>query len=183
MVTIRDEHGVGYIFRELEKTDVDLLAGYFLGLSEETRSKYGPHPFTAEHARVLCNLPKDTADRYIVITQDQAEIIGYFIVEYADAPSEAKRYKSQGIDLVPKLDPLFAPSMADAYQNRGLASLVMPLIVDVVKKGGARSLVLMGGTLETNSRAIAFYEKSGFRRHGGFQTHIYNYDMRLEFFA
>ena len=181
MTTIQDRNGTSYIFRILAKTDTELLTDYFLGLSAETRSKYAPHPFTSEHAEKLCNLADDTADRYIVLTQEPDAIIGYFIVEYGDGLDEAKRYREQGIDLVSSLDPLFAPSMADAYQNRGLASLVMPLIVGAVKDRGARSLVLMGGTRETNSRAIAFYEKSGFKRHSGFQTSIYNHDMRLVF--
>jgi hypothetical protein len=39
----------------------------------------------------------------------------------------------------------------------------------------------MGGTQETNRRALAFYEKFGFKRYGGYQTDIFNHDMRLVF--
>jgi RimJ/RimL family protein N-acetyltransferase len=38
----------------------------------------------------------------------------------------------------------------------------------------------MGGTQATNSRAIAFYEKFGFIKYGGYQTEVFNHDMRLE---
>jgi GNAT superfamily N-acetyltransferase len=173
--------GTQYIFRKLEKADSPLLATYFPGLSKETQSRFGPHPLTAEHAEKLCRLKQDSADRFVLLTESQDEIIGYFIVEYGDAPDEAKRYQAQGIDLNPKLDPTFAPSMADAYQNKSLASRVMPLVIDAVREKGARSLVLMGGTQESNHRAIAFYEKFGFKRYGGYQSDVYNHDMRLVF--
>lgn len=178
---LSDQGGTEYIFRKLEKADAGLLTTYFLNLSKETQSRFGPHPLTAEHAEKLCDLEQDSADRFILLTDSQDEIIGYFIVEYGDAPDESKRYQAQGIDLEPNLDPIFAPSMADACQNKGLASRVMPLIIDAAKEKGVRSLVLMGGTQETNHRAIAFYEKFGFERHGGFQTDMYNHDMRLVF--
>jgi ribosomal protein S18 acetylase RimI-like enzyme len=37
----------------------------------------------------------------------------------------------------------------------------------------------MGGTQASNARDIAFYEKHGFVRCGGFWTDQYNHDMRL----
>jgi ribosomal protein S18 acetylase RimI-like enzyme len=37
----------------------------------------------------------------------------------------------------------------------------------------------MGGTQASNARAIAFYEKHGFVRCGGFWSDQYNHDMRL----
>jgi RimJ/RimL family protein N-acetyltransferase len=181
IVKISGQDGTQYTFRKLEQADSALLTTYFLALSKETQSRFGPHPLTAEYAKKLCDLPQDSADRFILLTENQDQIIGYFIVEYGGAPDEAKRYQAQGIDLDPKLDPIFAPSMADAYQNKGLASRVMPLIIGAAKEKYARSLVLMGGTQETNHRAIAFYEKFGFKRYGRFQTDMFNYDMRLVF--
>ena len=70
-------------------------------------------------------------------------------------------------------------SIADDCQNTGLASAVMPHIIANARSRGARSLVLMGGTQASNSRAIAFFEKHGFVRCGGYWTDRYNYDMRL----
>ncbi len=138
-MTIRGKSGAEFLFRKLARSDAALLGAYFLSLSKETQSKYGPHPLTAEHAGKLCQTAQDTADRFIVLEKNQNEIIGYFIVEYGDAPDEANRYRAQGIDLESMRDPIFAPSMADAYQNKGIASLVMPLIIDAVKKKRSES--------------------------------------------
>ena len=108
-------------------------------------------------------------------------IVGYFILEFELSPYEKSRYQSQGIELTQGLDVLFAPSIADDFQNCGLASLVMPEIISQTRRKGIRSLVLMGGTQATNARAIAFYEKFGFKKYGGYQTEGFNHDMRLVF--
>jgi GNAT superfamily N-acetyltransferase len=89
------------------------------------------------------------------------------------------RYREQGIDLSKGKHPMFAPSIADDYQNTGLASLAMPAIIKAAKELGAKSLVLMGGTQATNKRAITFYEKFGFKHVCDFETKVLNYDMQM----
>lgn len=166
-------------FREIAPTDSERLGAFFSGLSAETRRRFGPHPLTAEYAQQLCARTTDSAQRFILLTDDETLVIGYFILDYAVSADHKQRYAAHGIDLQDGLDPVFAPCIADAFQGSGYASLVMPLIIRAAQARHARSLVLMGGTQATNARAIHFYEKFGFVRHGGYQTDVFNHDMRL----
>jgi GNAT superfamily N-acetyltransferase len=178
MITGSDGHE--YFFRKLEVNDKEMLSEYFTALSAETKSRFGPHPLTDEFAAHLCSKTGDSADRFVIVPKNEAKIVGYFIIGFEMSPHEKGRYLSQGITLEQGMDVLFAPSVADDYQNCGLASRVMPAILFHARQKGARSLVLMGGTQATNSRAIAFYEKFGFIKYGGYQTEVFNHDMRLE---
>lgn len=166
-----------YALRTISVGDELPLAEYFASLSEDTKRRFQPHPLTAESAAEIARSPLGTSIRTILL--DGAKVIGYFILETAMSPHEAGRFAAHGIGLVSGKDVLFAPSMLDDYQNKGLASEVMPILIDFLKRKNFRSLVLMGGTQETNSRAIAFYEKFGFVKFGGYHTEMFNHDMRL----
>lgn len=165
------------VLRALTAADAQALADYFDCLSPESRGRFQPHPLTREAARAICADPAPSAIRTVL--ESRGRIVGYFIMERALSVHEADRYRPFGIVLEPGQDLLFAPSVADAYQGLGLASLAMPHLLDLARRAGARSLVLMGGTQETNPRAIAFYEKHGFQPFGGYRTEVYNRDMRL----
>lgn len=171
----RDEHH--YTLRSISVNDIITLADYFTALSEDTKRRFQPHPLTAEYAENIARSPSETSIRTILL--DGSKVIGYFILETAMSPHEAGRFAEHGIELVSGSDVLFAPSILDEYQNKGLASEVMPILIDFLKRKNFRSLVLMGGTQETNSRAIAFYEKFGFVKCGGYQTEFFNHDMQL----
>lgn len=163
--------------RELCPTDADALATYFDQLGAETRRRFQPHPLTPAAAIQACAATGRTALRLVI--EHASGLVGYFIVDTVLSAHERGRYAEQGIALTQGRDFLFAPSVHDKWQDRGLASLAMPCIKEVCRAWGARSLVLMGGTQATNARAIAFYEKFGFTRHGGYQTDVFNHDMRL----
>ena len=180
MYIVKDKQNRDFTFRQIEKNDAVSLGEYFEGLSAETKSLFEPHPLTTIYAYELCSRTTDTAYRYILISNESDKICGYFILEYKMSPHEIERYKQQNVQLEPDKDVLLAPSIADNFQNQGPAAKVMPLLISEAKTKGARSLVLLGGTQEPNKLAIAFYEKFGFKRYGGFQTHVYNIDMMLE---
>lgn len=175
--TIITQDQSAFILRTLSAQDSPALAEYFERLSDESRKRFQPHPLTREHAAYLTALAHDTATRFVLFSGDR--IIGYFILESEMSVHEAARYAAHGIELTSEHDILFAPSILDEYQNHGLASLVMPKLLDWARERHAKSLVLMGGTQETNRRAIAFYEKFGFQKHGGYHTEMFNHDMRL----
>lgn len=180
MEHVTDKEGQKYLFREIAAEDGMKLGDYFVSLSEETTSRFGPHSLTRDYAKDLCkNIGNDQTVRYILIDSDSGEIAGYFILQYEIPHHDIERYYEYEVQLVPRLDPLFAPSIGDRYQNRGLASAVMPFIIREAECKGARSIVLMGGTQVTNDIAIAFYEKQGFKKFGEYQTEIVNYDMML----
>lgn len=161
----------------LTERDAEALAGYFDGLSPASRARFQPHPLTRQAALQLCAETGASTIRLVLRTAN--EIIGYFILEPRMSVHEAGRFATHGIALESMRDLLFAPSIADAYQNQGYGSMAMPHLIDLARRHRARSLVLMGGTQATNARAIAFYEKFGFERIGGYWTDVFNHDMRL----
>jgi diamine N-acetyltransferase len=166
------------VLRSLQSHDATALATYFASLSHESQQRFGPHPLTTAAAEAICaNIQVANTIRLVLETNSQ--IISYFILEPQMSEHEAERYRAFDITLTSGLDYLFAPSVSDQYQNQGLASLAMPQMIAQAKALGARSLVLMGGTQSSNGRAIAFYEKFGFQRFGGYQTEVFNHDMRL----
>lgn len=163
--------------RLLNKEDSAALTAYFESLGAESKKRFQPHPLTAELAQALCESPETGVLRFVV--EHSNRIIAYFILDPRMSRHEAGRFSEFGIELESGKDYLFAPSVADEFQNTGIASKAMPHLLATAKAAGARSLVLMGGTQATNPRAIAFYEKFGFQKFGGYQTEVFNHDMRL----
>lgn len=170
-----------YIFRELIESDNKKLGNFFSNLSQATISKYQPHPLTQEEALSICkSINKDFTKRFII--ENTTEIIGYFLLNFNLFESEKQRYNTYGIELNPKLDPVFAPCISDKYQNKGIASKSMKYIIQYACDQKIRSIVLMGGTQEPNFLAINFYKKCGFKEYGKFYTshnNLNNLDMKL----
>ena len=176
-VEMNVENAEKIILRTLRLEDRAALAVYFESLGVETRRRFQPHPLTQEATVAVCNEGESSTVRLVI--ERKGDLIAYFILDRGLPVYETPRYREFGIDLAAGSDLLFAPSVADAWQNRGIASLAMPHLIAFARQLGARSLVLMGGTQATNHRAIAFYEKFGFKRFGGYQTDVFNHDMRL----
>lgn len=179
---ISAKNGEQFEFSLLGKDDCGLLAAFFESLSEQTRSKYGPHPLTREFVNntLVNNLDKSDVHRYII--RSATKVIGYFIVDFNHYPDETRRYQSYQILLDSAVDPVFAPCIADDYQNQGVASQAMTALIEVLRQRQVRSLVLMGGTQAPNTLARRFYKKFGFEELGGFYTEhngLDNFDMRL----
>ena len=178
MLSLKCKNGDVLNFRLLENTDAVLLGDFFCSLSEETKSKYGPHPLTKEQAKVLCDNSHQTeVVRFVALIRER--VIGYFILDFSAIQHEVVRYDSFGIKLTPGHDPFFAPCISDQYQNIGISSLIMPELLNFAKAKQARSIVLLGGTQETNTLGISFYKKWGFKAVGGYFTDVNNIDMRL----
>lgn len=179
MTTVTAKDGTKSRFRLLAQNDQQALGDFFKKLSQQSRSRFAPHPLSSEFATQLCaNLLTETAQRFVL--ECDGNIVGYFILQAKMSEHEALRYAQQGITLKTGEDLLFAPCIADPFQNKGLASLVMARLINHYQER-VRSFVLMGGTQETNYAGRHFYKKYGFKEYGGYQTDIYNIDMRLCF--
>lgn len=178
MNQIISKNGEEFCFRRLTESDSENLGNYFENLSEETRKKFQPHPLTKNYAIYLCHKSLENAMRFVISDQDK-NIHGYFILDFDIVDHEAERYHSYGIELTGGNDAFFAPSVADDLQNSGLASQSMEIIMDLLKDETVNRLVLLGGTREDNPLALSFYEKFGFEKVGGYQTDIWNFDMQL----
>ena len=172
-----------FLFRKLESTDSVPLGCFFELLSKETCSKFGPHPLTKEQAALLCSrIGRDNASRFIVL--NTTKIIGYFLLDFNPFERETARYHKLGIALDSEIDPVFAPCIADNYQNQGIASQAMHFILNDARSKKLRSIVLMGGTQELNRLARSFYKKFGFKEYSRFYTEhngLNNIDMMITF--
>jgi GNAT superfamily N-acetyltransferase len=175
--------GERIVFRALRAEDGLLLGRYFEGLSQETRRRFAPHPFTMEEAHKLCaDIDYQHILRLIAVRdpEERPDIIAYFILTLGVRKGEEHRYEARGMPLESDLDCTLAPSVADVYQNQGVGSILMPKVLSLARRLGRKRVVLSGGTQATNHRAIHFYEKFGFRKVGRFATQIENYDMMLD---
>lgn len=166
----------GRVLRHLAAHDTPALFDFFESLSPASKRRFQPHPLTLDAARGLCEAASSSTLRLVVLAHSR--IVAYFILEPQVSPHEVGRYRDHGIELEAGKDWMFAPAVTDRLQNEGIASEAMPHLLTMARAAGARSLVLMGGTQATNARAIAFYEKFSFKRHGGYQTEVFNHDMR-----
>jgi diamine N-acetyltransferase len=183
-ISIKSKSHETFIFRHFKQDDADILGEFFESLSDNTRSKFGPHPLTAEYASsTLCKtIGTDNVVRYVIAST--REVIGYFILDFSEYPHERERYLNYGINLDFSCDPVFAPCISDKHQNQGIASLAMNAMLQIIDRSKVKSLVLMGGTQEPNVLARNFYKKFGFKELGEFHTDhngLNNVDMRLVF--
>jgi diamine N-acetyltransferase len=185
ITTQLDYAGVQVTFRPVSKEDSQILGDYFLGLSTETKCRYGPHPFDRATAEELCANTDPTQTLRMIATQKVNgcdQVIAYLILILGIREEDAARYLKLGIPLETMTDCTLAPSVADAHQSKGLGSLLMPHLKQVAKRIGRKRMVLWGGTQATNAPAIHFYLKHGFRTVGEFQEPpgFDNFDMILE---
>lgn len=159
--------------RPLHPDDVDRLTDYFLSLSAATRSCYGPHPFDRETAEWLCDgADPQQPSRFVALTGtgDPRQIIGYMILTRDIDPSDLRRYAEHGPRLELASCACFAPSIADAYQDRGLGTQMARHVLGCAPALGLTQVILMGGVLHRNPRASHLYAKLGFRRVGSFRS-------------
>ena len=179
--------GLELTFRPLTSADAAILGAYFLGLSEDTIRRYGPHPFDQATADKLC-AAIDFAEAIRMLATlagpEGEQVVGYFIFQL-DAPAgERTRYAEAGITLDPQTDCIIAPSVADAYQNHGLGTPLMQYIFELARRLGRKHILLNGGVYLTNERARHYYEKNGFQRVRTFEgppgSGKFSYDMWRE---
>ena len=179
-ITLRS--GERALVRALRHDDAALLGRYFASLSDFTRSRFAPHPFTIEAARKLCSeIDYEQVIRVVAVTdsEDRPEIIAYFILRLGFNEGDGKRYKERGMPLDSATDCAIAPSVTDSRQNCGLGAVGMEYVLSLARRLGRKRVALIGGTRVSNSRAIHLYEKFGFRKVGTFGDDIESCDMIL----
>lgn len=173
-VLLRNGHQA--TIRPLQAGDVEPLAALFLSLSEDTKRRYGPHPFDRATAGKLCaEIDPATTLRFVALLEGepQPQIIGYMILTRQMWSDDVQRY---GDWLRTAECGALAPVVADAYQDQGIGSQMARHVLASARLWGLSRVVLMGGVQGTNARARHFYTKLGFREVGEFWTH-HNGDM------
>jgi diamine N-acetyltransferase len=170
-VQLESTSGLSFTFRPLTAADAAPLGEYFISLSPQTVDLYGPHPFDQETADRLCaEMDPARIVRWIALlpVDGREQVVGYLIQHLGIPDDEMRRYSQAGYELTPAAGCLVAPSIADAYQNRGLGSPMMAHVLKVARRMGFQYALLEGGVFAHNERAVHFYEKHGFQRAGTF---------------
>ena len=171
-------------FRPLAADDAALLGQYFLGLSAETRRRFGPHALDQAAADQLCaeHDSLDALRMIAVLDAPQLAVIAYLILLRGVTEHDARRYQAHGRLLDPRTTCTVAPSVADAWQSQGLGPRLLGALIDVARRLGARTIVLMGGVQASNTRAVRLYQRLGFQQTATFEhpDDVLNYDMLLE---
>jgi GNAT superfamily N-acetyltransferase len=163
-------------FRRLTTADLVPLLDYLHGLSEETRQRFGPHPFDHESVSGLFIRP-DEYYGFIANDPETSKIIAYSIVKQGFLEHDRPRLETYGLHLDPLTDATLAPSVADAWQGKGMGTRMFHELSDWLKARGVQRIILWGGVQCSNDRAVRYYQKLGFTVLGEFEYYGRNFDM------
>ncbi|MFF3173570.1 GNAT family N-acetyltransferase [Streptomyces sp. NPDC057900] len=165
--SVRLLDGSEVAFRPLTHGDADDLAAFLDGLSAASKRLVTFDGYDLAAARELC----DAIARYdklrLVLSEATGRIVGLLELSLDLHPSDIARYRKAGVSLT-AADCRFGVTLADDYQGKGVGTQVFPLIADVARRFGKKRIILWGGVLADNPRAIRYYEKQGFRTVGSF---------------
>ncbi|MBL7737918.1 MAG: GNAT family N-acetyltransferase [Chitinophagaceae bacterium] len=176
IITIRNDRYIR--FRLLEQADAGKLIVYFDSLSDETRSRFGPHPFDEATVYQFCQHPDNTIKRYIAIEPSEEKIIAYMLLRKGMTEGDHQRYAARNQFFDQHNIVTFAPSVADRWQSSGIGSAMYNCIENELRSKGVKQIVLWGGVQATNEKAVGFYKKHGYRLAGSFwHDEKDNYDM------
>jgi diamine N-acetyltransferase len=167
-----------FSFRTLQSADVTNLLEYLQALSPQTRDRFGPHAYTLEAIQHFYH-PYEPHVGYVACPIHQQEIVAYFIIRKGILMHDMTRLQAYGLTLNNQTDFTFAPSVADAYQNKGIGTPLLQFIIREIKAMGAKRLILWGGVQSNNHQAMRFYTKNGFEELGQFEFHGWNTEMIL----
>ena len=166
-------------FQRFEKKYLDNLLNYLNALSSESKSRFGPHPFTSE---AVTKLFEDSENfiLYLAVIKESDKIVAYTIVKKGWLPFDAPRLNSY--NLFPSIkDCTMAPSVTDNWQSRSLGSNFFQYVANQLKTAEKlERIILWGGVQSTNNKAIIFYKKLGFRVLREFTHNGNNFDMALD---
>jgi ribosomal protein S18 acetylase RimI-like enzyme len=169
----------GPIFRILGSPDLDALHEYLTGLSEETRHRFGPHPFDRATLEGLYR-EQGSHTGYIAVEEESGRIIAYSVIKAGFLEHDRPRLNGYGLNPDAITDATFAPSVADDWQGRGLGPRLYEFMVADLKARGIGRLILWGGVQCSNLRAVNYYRKLGFTILGEFEYYGMNFDMIKE---
>ncbi|MYR42674.1 GNAT family N-acetyltransferase [Streptomyces sp. SID5910] len=165
---LRRDDGPDLLFRPLRHADAERLAAFLEGLSPESRRLSTFDGYDLASARESCDaIARYDKLRLVLEEVPSGRIVGLLEISLVLHPSDIARYREAGIRLE-ATDCRFGPTLADDHQGRGTGTRVFPLVRDVAQRFGKKRIILWGGVLADNPRAIRYYEKQGFQTAGSF---------------
>ena len=165
--------------RKLHPGDFEDLIFYFQNLSDETKSRFGPHNFNLEGLEQLYK-GKEKHFGFIAQETDSGNIVAYSVIKKGFLEHDSFRLESYGLKLNQETDCAFAPSVSDVWQGQGVGEALFDFITHELKTEGFARIILWGGVQASNEKALAFYRKLGFTTLGNFEYNGWNYDMKKE---
>lgn len=166
---LKAHDGSVVIFRPLTHADTGLLAGFLKALSFESRRFSTFDGYDLATAREACAaIARYDKLRLVLEDVPSGRIVGLLEFSLDLTPTDIARYQGAGIRLTETTDCRFGPTLADDYQDRGVGTLVFPLVTEVARLLGRTRIILWGGVRADNPRAIRYYEKNGFQPVGLF---------------
>lgn len=177
MILLKTHDNREAFLRVLTPGDYPLLSHYLENLSEESKRRFGPHPFDLPAVEQF-HLSHSDVTGYIA-TGAGGEIIAYALIKQGYADGDLPRLTGYGIEPQPATDCSFAPSVADAWQSCGLGTSIFGFIHNDCRHKGFKRMFLWGGVQSTNLKAVRYYGKLGFFTLGQFEHNGPNNDMLL----
>lgn len=171
-----ENYNESVIIRKHNASDNEKLYKYLSGLSEESKKRFGPHPFNREAIDEFYSAGNPYT-AYIAEDTATFEIIAYAIIKKGLIQEDMLRLNSLGIQTDEDTDCTFAPSVADKWQSRGLGDKLFRFILEDLKNKNYRRIILWGGVQSTNDRAVNYYKKNNFIKVGEFEHNGNNFDM------
>lgn len=168
------DHRVAYL-RLLTSNDMDRLTLYLKNLSDESKQRFGPHPFDRDAVELfLQNNPNATG---FVATEADGSVVAYALIKKGFVDHDLPRMELYGIEPSADTDCTYAPSVADSWQSCGLGTHLFQYINRYCRDKGFRRMFLWGGVQCANMKAVHYYRKLGFKKLGNFENHGSNDDM------
>jgi diamine N-acetyltransferase len=167
--------GKGIKVRRLNTIDTGCVLKYLHALSEQSKKRFGPHPFDKE---AIVNILNDTNHvvAYGAFESETNSLISYSLIQFGYLPYEKDRLEGYGLELSQQTDCTFAPSVADLWQNQGVGGLVFDFILsDLPQK--VNRIILWGGVQADNIVAVNYYLRKNFLKLGEFEHNGSNIDM------
>lgn len=154
----------------------DKLIEYYNHLNESTKTRFFPHAFNNNTLKELFN----NENYFMFIALYKQDIIAYSICKIGWLAYEQERLNRYGLTEYPHNDIVYAPSVADDWQGKGLGGSVFQYLTNDVKSTYTiKRIFLWGGVQKSNINAIHFYQKHGFKILGYFDCNGKNVDMML----
>ena len=155
------------VFRLLKKRDEKMLGNFFIGLSEEIKKWYSPHIFDYNEAHNICESIEKVnlkSDKQIVIAVCDKKIIGYCILLFSWRKWDKIRYYGKyNLKISNKHICTIAPCVSDKYQGMGIGNKMMQYVIYVSKKYNKEVIILWGGVVVKNRKAVNYYKKNNFK--------------------
>lgn len=165
------------IIRKVAEEDAGILFHFLRNLSPETLSAFAPHAFDETTIRQLGENPHASDTRRYLAVNQGGRCIAYALLKTGIIWHDADRLTQYGLNLAEHFYGTFAPCVAEDYQGSGLAQALLKHIEEEARGQKMNRLVLWGGVQKNNTRAVRFYEKSGFSMVGEFEYHGQHLDM------